>query len=185
MEVRQLNTLIRAAQFQSFSKAAESLGYSQSAVTVQIKELEEELGVRLFDRMGKRVILTAQGQCFLEYANSILDTIQNLIPSNPVAAFANGNMLQVLVFAVIVGFTLIAIGEKGAALLKVIGSCNEVGHQHSYVFYPNRCLLYYRSGCGGQRYRDYYLTGYPACNPVPCILWICLYCVRRRCEVHR
>ena len=75
MEVRQLNTLIRAAQFQSFSKAAESLGYSQSAVTVQIKALEEELGVRLFDRMGKRVILTAQGQCFLEYANSILDTI--------------------------------------------------------------------------------------------------------------
>ena len=61
MEVRQLNTLIRAAQFQSFSKAAESLGYSQSAVTVQIKALEEELGVRLFDRMGKRVILTAQG----------------------------------------------------------------------------------------------------------------------------
>ena len=58
MEVRQLNTLIRAAQFQSFSKAAESLGYSQSAVTVQIKALEEELGVRLFDRMGKRVILT-------------------------------------------------------------------------------------------------------------------------------
>ena len=57
---------------------------------------------------------------------SILDTIKNLIPSNPVAAFANGNMLQVLVFAVIIGFTLIAIGEKGAALLKVIDSCNEV-----------------------------------------------------------
>ena len=33
--------------------------------------------MRLFDRMGKRVILTAQGQCFLEYANSILDTIHN------------------------------------------------------------------------------------------------------------
>lgn len=44
---------------------------------MQIKALEEELGVRLFDRMGKRVILTAQGQCFLEYANSILDTIHN------------------------------------------------------------------------------------------------------------
>ena len=77
MEVRQLNTLIRAAQFQSFSKAAESLGYSQSAVTVQIKALEEELGVRLFDRMGKRVVLTTQGQRFLEYANTILDTIHN------------------------------------------------------------------------------------------------------------
>ena len=77
MEVRQLITLIRAAQFQSFSKAAESLGYSQSAVTVQIKALEEELGVRLFDRMNKRVLLTVDGQRFLEYANSILDTIQN------------------------------------------------------------------------------------------------------------
>ena len=53
---------------------------------------------------------------------SILDTIKNLIPSNPVAAFADGNMLQVLVFAVIVGFTLIAIGEKGTALLKVIST---------------------------------------------------------------
>lgn len=77
MEVRQLNTLIRAAQFQSFSKAAESLSYSQSAVTVQIKALEEELGVRLFDRMGKRVILTTQGRHFLEYAHSILDTIHS------------------------------------------------------------------------------------------------------------
>ena len=58
--------------------------------------------------------------------NSILDTIKGLIPSNPIAAFANGNMLQVLTFAVIIGFTLIAIGEKGKPLLKVIDSCNEV-----------------------------------------------------------
>lgn len=57
---------------------------------------------------------------------SILDTVKNLIPSNPVAAFANGNMLQVLVFAAIVGFTLIVIGEKGEPLLKVIDSLNEV-----------------------------------------------------------
>ena len=41
MEIRQLVTFIRASQFQSFSKAAESLGYSQSAVTVQIRALEE------------------------------------------------------------------------------------------------------------------------------------------------
>ena len=50
MELRQLSTFIRAAQLQSFSKAAGSLGYSQSAVTVQIRLLEEELGTRLFDR---------------------------------------------------------------------------------------------------------------------------------------
>ena len=77
MELRNINTFLHIAELHSFSRTARHLGYSQSAVTVQIKALEEELGVRLFDRMGKRVILTAQGQCFLEYANSILDTIHN------------------------------------------------------------------------------------------------------------
>ena len=72
MEIRQLNTFIRVAQFQSFSKAAESLGYSQSAVTVQIRLLEEELNTRLFDRMGKRVALTGQGRRFLSGAYDVL-----------------------------------------------------------------------------------------------------------------
>ena len=47
MEIRQLATFIRVAQFNSFSRAAESLGYSQSAVTVQIRQLEEELDTSL------------------------------------------------------------------------------------------------------------------------------------------
>ena len=66
--------------------------------------------------------------------NSILDTVKELIPSNPVAAFAEGNMLQVLMFALIVGFTLIAIGEKGEPLLKVIDSCNAVSYTHLDVY---------------------------------------------------
>lgn len=75
MELRQLNTFIRVAQFQSFSKAATSLGYSQSAVTVQIRLLEEELQVRLFDRMGKRVTLTGQGHIFLDSAIGIIQDV--------------------------------------------------------------------------------------------------------------
>ena len=75
MELRQLTTFIRVAQFQSFSKAAASLGYSQSAVTVQIRLLEEELRVRLFDRMGKRVCLTGQGRIFLDSAISIIQDV--------------------------------------------------------------------------------------------------------------
>lgn len=55
MELRLLTTFLKVAQLQSFSKAAESLGYSQSAVTVQVQQLENELGVRLFDRIGKTV----------------------------------------------------------------------------------------------------------------------------------
>lgn len=58
--------------------------------------------------------------------DSILDTVKSLIPSNPAKAFAEGNMLQVLVFSLVIGFTLIAIGEKGEPLLKVIDSLNEV-----------------------------------------------------------
>ena len=43
MEFRQLKTFVTAAQMESFSRAAQELGYSQSAVTVQIRLLEEEL----------------------------------------------------------------------------------------------------------------------------------------------
>ena len=72
MELRQLKTFVAAAQLESFSGAAQRLGYSQSAVTVQMRLLEDELGVRLFDRLGKRVALTAQGEHFLRQSQKIL-----------------------------------------------------------------------------------------------------------------
>ena len=65
MELRNLISFIRAAELQSFSKTAEQLGYSQSAVTMQLKQLEEELGIPLFERIGKRVKLTQAGERFL------------------------------------------------------------------------------------------------------------------------
>ena len=64
---------------ESFSKAAEMLGYSQSAVTVQMRLLEEELGCRLFDRMGRKINLTAQGERFLEHANQILYEVNRTV----------------------------------------------------------------------------------------------------------
>ena len=72
MELRQLQTFVQAAQLESFSKTAEMLGYSQSAITVQMRLLETELNTRLFDRMGKKVVLTPQGREFLKSANKIL-----------------------------------------------------------------------------------------------------------------
>ena len=75
MEIRQLITFITAAQMSSFSKAAEALGYTQSAVTIQIKNLEEELDTKLFDRMGKQVSLTARGRQFLAHAHNIANEI--------------------------------------------------------------------------------------------------------------
>lgn len=75
MEFRQLKTFVTITHAESFSRAAELLGYSQSAVTVQIRLLEEELQVRLFDRMGKKTVLTAQGRQLLEYANRIIQEV--------------------------------------------------------------------------------------------------------------
>lgn len=75
MELRELSTFLQVARLESFSKAAEKLGYSQAAVTIQIKQLEKELDTRLFDRIGKRTTMTYQGQTLYQYASSILRDI--------------------------------------------------------------------------------------------------------------
>ena len=76
MEIRQIQTFLTIADMGSFSKAAEELGYSQSAVTIQIKQLEKELNTQLFDRIGKQISLTYPGKQFLEHANKIIQDIQ-------------------------------------------------------------------------------------------------------------
>ena len=72
MEIRNIATFLKVASTQNFSKAAKQLGYSQSAVTVQIQQLEKELSTQLFERIGKRVYLTEKGQEFVNYANEIM-----------------------------------------------------------------------------------------------------------------
>lgn len=77
MEFRNLTTFVRAAELRSFSHAARQLGYSQSAVSMQINQLETELQTPLFDRVGKTVALTPQGARFYEYAQNILRMAEN------------------------------------------------------------------------------------------------------------
>lgn len=72
MEFRHLNTFRTVAAELSFTRAAVRLGYVQSAVTSHIKALEDELEVRLFDRLGRRIMLTHAGSQLLEYADKIL-----------------------------------------------------------------------------------------------------------------
>lgn len=57
---------------------------------------------------------------------SLLDTVKNLIPSNPIASFAEGDMLQVLVFAIIIGITCLSIGEKAQPFVKLAESINDI-----------------------------------------------------------
>lgn len=79
MEFRNIITFLKVAELKNFSKAAEKLGYSQSAVTVQIKQLEKELGTRLFERVGKGAVLTESGQDFVFHANEILNTAKQAV----------------------------------------------------------------------------------------------------------
>ncbi|MGM0943464.1 MAG: LysR family transcriptional regulator [Bacillota bacterium] len=72
MELRQLITFKTIVDVGGFKKAAETLGYAQSSITAYIKDLEKELGHPLFDRMGKKVVLTQAGKNFLPYATEII-----------------------------------------------------------------------------------------------------------------
>lgn len=72
MEYRNLVTFLRVAELQNFTQAANSLGYAQSTVTFHIQSLEEELGMPLFDRIGKKVSLTMAGEYLITYANEML-----------------------------------------------------------------------------------------------------------------
>lgn len=71
MEIRNLMTLIHVAEQNSFTKAAQALGYSQSTVSFQIRQLEEELGCLIFERINHTIALTEKGKELLNYAQKI------------------------------------------------------------------------------------------------------------------
>ncbi len=76
MDMRTIQTFIEVAELQSITKAAQSLGFAQSTVTMQIQALERELGVPLFDRIGKHISLTAPGRKFLTHAYELSHILQ-------------------------------------------------------------------------------------------------------------
>ena len=71
MELRNLISFMQVAELNSFTKAARVLGYSQSTVSFQIKQLEEELGCLLFERVNHTITLTERGVELLEFAHRV------------------------------------------------------------------------------------------------------------------
>ena len=71
MDTKNLTTFIYVAELRSFTKAADRLGFSQSTVSFQIKQLETELSCQLFERINHTVHLTEKGREVLEYAHQI------------------------------------------------------------------------------------------------------------------
>ena len=71
MELRNLITFIHVAELGSFTKAADQLGYSQSTISFQIKQLEDELGCLLFERINHTITLTEKGRELVSYAHQV------------------------------------------------------------------------------------------------------------------
>jgi LysR family transcriptional regulator, cyn operon transcriptional activator len=91
MELRQLKYFIRAAELNNFTEAASNLFISQSTLSQQIKQLEDDLGIPLFNRLGKRVSLTEAGERFLPYARqTYLDAERSKLLINDLKALKTG-----------------------------------------------------------------------------------------------
>ncbi|MFY0743976.1 LysR family transcriptional regulator [Solibacillus silvestris] len=81
MEIKQLITFKHAAENLNFTQTAKLLNFAQSSVTAQIKALEDEIGKPLFDRLGKRLILTEAGHQFKRYAEQMINLSEEAITS--------------------------------------------------------------------------------------------------------
>ncbi|MDA1545945.1 MULTISPECIES: LysR family transcriptional regulator [unclassified Bacillus cereus group] len=84
MEMRHVKTFCAIVKYGGFSKAAHALGYAQSTVTAHMKALENDLHIPLFDRLGKKVLLTKAGHQFHPYALELLAIYEKAqeIPQN-------------------------------------------------------------------------------------------------------
>ncbi|WP_368505190.1 LysR family transcriptional regulator [Alkalihalophilus sp. As8PL] len=72
MDIKHLQTFLVACDTLNFTKTAEKLQYAQSSVTAQIKNLENELNLQLFERLGRKLILTHSGERLRQYASKIV-----------------------------------------------------------------------------------------------------------------
>lgn len=76
MELRQLRYFLAVAEHLNFTRAAEAVHVSQPSLSVQIRALEDEVGAPLFDRLGRRVVLTEAGQILREHAARVVRDLE-------------------------------------------------------------------------------------------------------------
>lgn len=79
MELKSLYTVMKIVECGSYQQAAMALNYAQSTITFQIKQLENELGIKLFAKSGKRMVLTSEGEAALPLIKNIIDATEALI----------------------------------------------------------------------------------------------------------
>lgn len=93
MDFKQLKTFLKICETNGFTSAASDLGYAQSTVTTQIKLLEDELNVLLFERIGKSISLTEEGKKLLPYARQIIQTERDIYNNLAPSAEVTGHLI--------------------------------------------------------------------------------------------
>lgn len=78
MDLRYLNTFHTIVAEGGFNKAAEKLCYTQSTITFHVSQLEKEVGVQLFEKAGRHMVLTKAGQELIPYVDNILQSVSNM-----------------------------------------------------------------------------------------------------------
>ena len=92
MSIRHLRIFITVAALQNMSAAAEKLFITQPSVSQAIKELEQYYGVRLFERLSKKLYLTESGEALLKYATHLIqsfDEMETMIKTKPFFFLSN------------------------------------------------------------------------------------------------
>lgn len=93
MEIRHLQTFIAIVELSGFTKAADNLGYAQSTITSHIQILEDEIGASLFDRLGKKIVLTDVGRKLVPYAKQMLDIYKEIKNINSEPDEVSGDLI--------------------------------------------------------------------------------------------
>ncbi|MBD1552575.1 LysR family transcriptional regulator [Pseudomonas typographi] len=109
ISMRQLRYFVAAADAGQFSQAALKVHVSQSAITAAVLQLEEALGVSLFDRLPYGVALTAEGNKFAQHARHILDTLQDALSEPLFLSHAMQGTVRVGASYTVLGYFLPAL----------------------------------------------------------------------------
>ncbi|MEX3789489.1 LysR substrate-binding domain-containing protein [Paraburkholderia sp. BR14374] len=95
LTLRQLQIFSAASQYESFARAAETMHLTQPAVSMQIKQLEEAIGVPLFERIGRRIALTEAGSTLSHHAKRILGDIKDAEDAMRCLSSADGGNISI------------------------------------------------------------------------------------------
>ncbi|MFJ8146412.1 LysR family transcriptional regulator [Streptomyces sp. NPDC096048] len=138
MDTRLLTTFTTLARTGSFTAAATELHLAQSTVTVHIRTLERDLGVRLFDRLPTGALLTDTGHRLLERAEEVLDTVARLRAAGDDAGVVSGR--------VVVGSPESLCASRLPGVVAALRTSHPEVDVHLYAAGTAECLEGLRSG---------------------------------------